>query len=99
MRDAWASHESWVYECLACATVWEEEFDINHTDDGHGGEAVVYERDGQRCTSPWTDHVCPSCRSQNVKVFASQWRHEQESEAGQPSHLELVFKLRKLHAY
>lgn len=100
MREAWSSHESWVYECLSCYTTWQEEYDARHTADGHGGEAVVYKHDGQCCTSPWCDHVCPNCESQNVKAFSAPWGRSLKAPAASRSDdLALVFRLRRLHAW
>ncbi|KAB2344061.1 hypothetical protein [Actinomadura rudentiformis] len=100
VRDAWSSHESWVYECLCCSTTWEEQFEARHTADGHGGEAVVYEHDGHRCTTPWTDHVCPNCESQNVKALPAPWAKRSDVPlAHRGDDLELVFRLRRLHAW
>ncbi|MFC5744026.1 hypothetical protein [Actinomadura rugatobispora] len=100
MRDAWSSHETWVFECVNCATTWEEEFDVRHCADGHGGEVELFEHDGQRCTTPWIDHVCPGCAGQNVKARPASWRRRTTAvRAPARDDLELVFRLRRLHAY
>ncbi|QXJ24340.1 hypothetical protein AGRA3207_005643 [Actinomadura graeca] len=100
MHDAWSSHEVWVYECEACGTTWNEKFKVRHYDDGHGGEATVYERGGQRCMTPWFDHVCPRCQSQNVKVFSTPLgRHTEVPVARDGSDIAMVFHLRRLHAW
>ncbi|WP_433333563.1 hypothetical protein [Spirillospora sp. CA-294931] len=100
MRDAWSSHEVWVYECLNCFATWQEEFDARHVADGHGGEAVVYEHDGHRCITPWCDHLCNVCGGQNVKVFsAPKAKRAVPPQAKRPDDLELVFKLRRLNAW
>lgn len=102
MRDSWSSHESWTYECLNCLTTWQEEYDARHVADGHGGEAVIYEHDGHRCTSPWCDHVCPRCGGQNVKALATPLAEAQDVAspvAGRSDDLAMVFRLRRLHAY
>ncbi|MBW8481650.1 hypothetical protein [Actinomadura parmotrematis] len=101
MRDAWSSHEVWVYECLCCAASWDEEFEVRHTADGHGGEGVVYEHAGHRCTVPWCDdHTCAACGSQNVKAFSAPWRRRATApEARRDSGLEMLFRLRRLHAW
>ncbi|MFI0351431.1 hypothetical protein [Actinomadura sp. 9N407] len=100
MHEAWSSHETWVYECQCCSTTWAERFEIRHSPDGHGGDAVVFRRDGQRCMSPWVDHVCPNCESQNVRASLAPWGwHAPVVPAPRPDDLELVFRLRRLHAY
>jgi hypothetical protein len=99
MRETWSSHETWVFECLNCMTTWEEEFDIRHGADGHGGETVVYEHDGHLCPTPWVDHPCPDCKSPNVKaVHAPPWaRHRQATPPTWPDDIELVNRLRRRH--
>ncbi|MBT2213832.1 MULTISPECIES: hypothetical protein [Actinomadura] len=100
MHDTWSDHEMWVYECLACMTSWDEQFEVRHYDDGHGGEAAVYERGGQRCTTPWTDHVCPNCQSQNIKVFSKPLGRQAEvPKARADGDVAMVFHLRRLHAW
>ncbi|GLW62033.1 hypothetical protein Arub01_02770 [Actinomadura rubrobrunea] len=100
MRDTWASRESWVYECLNCLTTWAEEFQVTHTADGHGGEVVAYSHEGYPCTTPWADHVCPNCRCQNVTTFpATRRRRQAEAHPQGADDLELVFRLRRLHAW
>ncbi|WP_153531867.1 hypothetical protein [Actinomadura macrotermitis] len=100
MRDAWSSHEVWVYECLHCDTTWDEEFDVRHASDGHGGEGVVYEHEGHRCMAPWCDHTCPTCGGQNVKSYAAPWRKRVSAQrAAADSGLDVVFRLRRLHAW
>ncbi|WP_067483498.1 hypothetical protein [Actinomadura hibisca] len=100
VRDAWSSHEIWIYECGCCGTSWDEEFDVRHTADGHGGEAVVYEHDGCRCMTPWLDHPCRECSSGNVKAFAAPWRRRAAvPPVAKEDALELVFRLRRLHAW
>ncbi|XVQ12499.1 hypothetical protein ACQP1W_08050 [Spirillospora sp. CA-255316] len=100
MREAWSSHEIWVYECLHCTMTWEEEFDVRHSADGHGGEVELFEQDGQRCITPWIDHVCPHCGGQNVKALPAPWgRQVTGVQAATADDLELVFRLRRLHAY
>ncbi|GAA4140807.1 hypothetical protein [Actinomadura keratinilytica] len=100
MHDTWSSHESWVYECLNCLTTWREEFEVVHTADGHGGEVVVYAHEGHPCTTPWLDHVCPRCRCQSVKTFpGARRRARAEPRTAARNDLEIVFRLRRLHAY
>ncbi|WP_344590265.1 hypothetical protein [Actinomadura vinacea] len=100
MHEAWSSHETWVYECQNCFTTWEEEYDVRHSADGHGGEVELFEKDGQRCMTPWVDHVCPTCAGQNVKTLPTPLgRHATATPSGNREDLELVFRLRRLHAY
>ncbi|MFD0685187.1 hypothetical protein [Actinomadura fibrosa] len=100
MHDAWSSSETWVYQCLCCATTWDEQFDVRHVGDGHGGEATVYEREGQRCMTPWTDRACPNCESQNVKAFSAPWgRKAVAKKVKTGGDVAMVFHLRRLHAW
>jgi hypothetical protein len=100
MYETWSSHETWVYECLCCFEIWEEEFDIRHSADGRGGEVVVFEHHGHRCPTPWVDHACPYCGSVNVKAVQAPWgRGEPAVRTRTRDDLELVFRLRRLHAY
>lgn len=101
MRDAWSSHEVWIYECLCCGATWDEEFDARHVADGHGGEAVAYVHDGHPCPTPWTDHPCRDCHSSNVKVFAAPWRRRGAVVPPQAreSALATLIHLRRIHAW
>lgn len=100
MREAVTSHERWVFECLSCLRMWAEEYDAQHLADGHGGEVVLYEHHGHRCPSPWADHTCPGCASPNIKAFPAPEAARRQGPSARPtSELELVFRLRRLHAY
>jgi hypothetical protein len=98
MHETWSSHETWVFECLCCEATWEEEFDIRHGAD-HGGDTIAYEHDGHLCPTPWVDHLCPECRSANVKALqAPPWaRVRRAPEQRRPDDLELVYRLRRRH--
>ncbi|REE96200.1 hypothetical protein [Thermomonospora umbrina] len=102
MRESWTNYEVWVYRCNRCTTTWREEYKARHVADGHGGEAVSYEHDGHQCTSPWCDHVCPKCQSQNVKASPTPWKQAANVPV-QAAHynedLALVLRLRRLNAY
>jgi hypothetical protein len=94
-------HENWVYECTGCLHVWQEAYAVQHAADGHGGDAVVYLRDGQRCLSPWVDHLCPGCGCRDIKAVPAPWATHADA-LPEPHHhpeLEMVFRLRRLHAY
>ncbi|WP_155884519.1 hypothetical protein [Actinomadura flavalba] len=98
MREAWSSHEIWLYECQYCANVWEEAFDVLHADGGHGHEAIVYRHDGHLCPTPWSTHECPECRSENV--FATPYRRRPSvPRSRRDSDLELLSRLRRLNAW
>ncbi|WP_157610109.1 hypothetical protein [Spirillospora albida] len=100
VQDVWSTHEAWVYECVHCEHIWNEQFEVRHSDDGHSHDGVAYERHGQRCMTPWSDHVCPRCGAQNVKAVAGAFgRHPIVPEARRGNELELVFRLRRLHAW
>jgi hypothetical protein len=94
-------HESWLYNCAHCMTVWQEDYEVRCNDDGHGHESVIYFRDGQRCVTPWVDHSCPTCKSCAVKSRPAPWSTKpvEVPSQRQTSHLDLVFHLRRLHAY
>lgn len=100
MRDTWSAHEIWLYQCLCCHSSWQREYDARHMDDGHGGEAVTYEHGGHRCTSPWCDHMCPNCQSQNVKASEVAWTKPSKVPAPRSSEdLAMLFRLRRMNAY
>ncbi len=100
MHEVWSSHEAWVYECLACMTTWEEQYETRHYADGHGGEAVVYEKEGQRCMTPWTDHACPNCQSQNIKVLSAPRGKPRVMPAARSGNdIAMVYHLRHIHAF
>ncbi|SFN91216.1 hypothetical protein SAMN04489713_103404 [Actinomadura madurae] len=98
--DAWTSHEVWGLECLSCATTWDEEFEVRHSGDGHGNEAVIYVRDGQPCTTPWMDRCCPKCGSENIKALSAvRGRQGEVPKARSSSDVAMVFHLRRMHAW
>jgi hypothetical protein len=100
VQEAWSSHEVWVFECLSCATSWDEEFEVRHSGDGHGNEAVIYERSGQPCTTPWMDRCCPTCGSQNIKALSAvRGRQSEIPKARTGSDVAMVFHLRRMHAW
>lgn len=100
VHEAWSSHETWVYACQVCRTTWDEEYEVLFSEDGHGGDVVVFERNGQRSTTPWSDHCCPRCMSENVRAYMAPWgEHEPMVPVQRRDDLELVFRLRRLHAY
>ncbi|MEW2355915.1 hypothetical protein [Spirillospora sp. NPDC029432] len=100
VHEPWSSHETWVYECQNCETTWDEEYEVRHCADGHGGDAVVFERYGQRSLTPWSDHACPGCASENVRAYLAPWgRRTPMVPVQRRDDLEIVFKLRRLHAY
>jgi hypothetical protein len=100
MRETLTVHERWMYECMTCLTVWQEDYSARHTADAHGGDAVVYLRNGQPSMSPWADHLCPSCECRQIKALPAPWtvRSEVPEQRHHPE-LKLVFRLRRLHAY
>jgi len=73
MHELMISRETWTYECLGCLLVWQKEYEVGRSEDGHGGEAVVYRYLGQRCISPWAELFCPSCGSYDVKILPTGW--------------------------
>jgi hypothetical protein len=100
MHDMWTAHEVWVYQCNRCLYTWDEEYDARHVDDGHGGEAVVYQHDGRPCMSPWCDRLCPRCGSQNVKTLATPLSRSVPAQAHRHAEdLAMLFHLRKMGAY
>ncbi|TDB96464.1 hypothetical protein [Actinomadura sp. 7K534] len=100
MRTTWTSHESWAFECLNCSAAWTEELEVRHCADGHGNEAVVYERGGQPCMTPWLDRCCTACQSQNVKALAARpVAHAEVPRARGGEDVAMVFHLRRMHAW
>ena len=101
MRESVTAQESWVYHCGHCLHVWHEDFEAHHTDDGHGGDAVSYYRQGERCLSPSCDRVCPNCGACSCRGRpAAATRPEPvPPPLVRPYDLELIFRMRKLHAY
>jgi hypothetical protein len=99
MHESMISRETWKYECLGCVHEWEEEFEVGRSSDGHGGETVVYSRKGHRCTSPWTELFCPSCGGYDVKTLPTGWAAALPLQRHRYAELEMVFRLRRLHAY
>ncbi|MGP4026687.1 hypothetical protein [Actinomadura sp. 3N407] len=100
VREAWSSHETWAFECLNCSTTWDEELEVRHCGDGHGHEAVIYERGGHPCMTPWMDRCCPTCQSQNVKALSVMPRKRDEvPKARSGDDVAMVFHLRRLHAW
>jgi hypothetical protein len=100
MREPVIALEIWRYECLCCLHEWEETFEVWYVANGHGGDAVGYRHDGQFSTSPWTELMCPVCHGCSVKTFpaATVVRHP-VSPPRRADHLDMLLRLRRLHAY
>ena len=99
MHESMISRETWKYECLGCLYEWEEEFEVGRSSDGHGGDVVVYSRMGQRCISPWAELCCPRCGGYDVKTLPTGWAEVAVLPRQRQSELEMIFRLRRLHAY
>jgi hypothetical protein len=99
MHESMISRETWKYECLACLHEWQEDYEVGRSSDGHGGAVVVYRHLGHRCTSPWTEPVCPSCGGYDVKPLPTGWRVVAPIPRRRDTELEMIFRLRRLHAY
>jgi hypothetical protein len=99
MHESMISHETWKYECLGCLHEWQKEFEVGRSSDGHGGEAVVYHHLSQRCTCPWAEPVCPSCGGYDVKILPTGWNVVAPIPRQRHTELEMIFRLRRLHAY
>jgi hypothetical protein len=99
MHESMISREMWTYECLACEHEWSEDFEVCCCADAHGGEVVYYRRKGHRCTSPWTEPFCPSCGSYDVKILPPGRPRSQAVPPQRHAELEMLFRLRRLHAY
>lgn len=98
--DTWWSHETWAFECLNCANTWTEELEVRHGRDGHGNEAVIYERRGQPCMTPWLDRSCPACQGQNVKALsAPAGKPVEVPKARSAEDVAMVFHLRRIRAW
>ena len=100
MQEAWSSHEVWVFECVNCMTTWDEDLEAHHHGDGHGNESVIYRRDGQPCTTPWVDRICPKCHSRSVKALSAMHGRQGEVPAVRSGgDVAMVFHLRRMHAW
>lgn len=100
MREPVVSREVWRYECLSCLYEWQESYEVWHVADGHGGDAVGYHHDGQSSTSPWTELMCPTCHGCSVKTFpATTIVRRPVPQARRVDDLDMLFRLRRLHAY
>src|SRR5262249_17509191 len=100
LRDTVTAQESWVYNCVRCLTVWQEDYEVHHTDDGHGGDAVTYFKGGGRCLAPVSGHTRANCGRGAVRSRPAPWaKPESVRPAPRRNDLELVFRLRRLHAY
>lgn len=93
--------ESWVYHCGHCQHVWREDFEVHHTDDGHGGDAASYYRGGERSIAPTADRVCGNCGCYSINARPSPRlrREPLMPPPVKPYDLELIFRMRRLHAY
>jgi hypothetical protein len=99
MHESMVSNETWTYECLSCLHEWRLEFEVGRFADGHGGEVVVYSHGGHRCTSPWAELYCPSCGCYDVKILPTGWAEVPPIPRQRYAELEMIFRLRRLHAY
>src|SRR5690349_20521311 len=99
MHESMVSHETWTYECLTCLHEWQEEFEVGRCADGHGGDAVTYRRMGHRCVCPWAELFCPSCGGYDVKILPAGWVRVAPLPRQRRGELEMIFHLRRLHAY
>jgi hypothetical protein len=100
MREPLIALEVWRYECRSCLHEWQESFEVWYVPDGHGGDAVGYRHDGQSSTSPWTELMCPACHCCMVQTFpATMVKRRPVPRPPRPDDLEMIFRLRRLHAY
>ncbi|MEU5881099.1 hypothetical protein [Spirillospora sp. NPDC047279] len=68
-REIHVITERWYFYCLDCLQPYETTYEAQHADDGHGGDAVAWRRDGMAIQPPWIDPTCPGCRGLHVKVL------------------------------
>lgn len=99
MYESMVSLETWSYGCSSCLHEWQVVFEVGRCPDGHGGEVIVHSRSGQRCTSPWAELYCPSCGGWEVKILPTGWTHVARLPRQRHAELEMLFHLRRLHAY
>jgi hypothetical protein len=101
MREPLIALEVWRYECLSCLHEWQESYEVWYVPDGHGGDAVGYRHDGQCSTSPWTELMCPVCHGCAVQTFPSRTTVVRRPlpRPQRVDDLDLLFRLRRLHAY
>ncbi|MFV0129473.1 hypothetical protein ACLGI4_17475 [Streptomyces sp. HMX112] len=65
------AHEAYAFACMRCGYGWEQEYDIEHHTDAHGGRLVVYRSDGHRVPSPLSAPTCPNCESHRLRIMRS----------------------------
>ncbi|MCW2944483.1 MAG: hypothetical protein JWR24_1200 [Actinoallomurus sp.] len=99
MHESMVTRETWTYECLSCLHEWQEDYGVARFSDGHGGEVIVYSRMGHRCTSPWAELFCPACGGYDVKILPAGWTQVPPLPRQRYAELEMLFHLRRLHAY
>jgi hypothetical protein len=54
---------------------------------------------GQRCISPWAELFCPACGGYDVKILPTGWTTPSPIPRQRYAELEMIFRLRRLHAY
>lgn len=99
MRDSMVSTETWNYECSTCLHQWNDEYEVWQGSDGHGGAVVGYLRNGHRCTSPWSELVCPACGGYEAKILPTHRDRRPTVPRQRGTELEMLFRLRRLHCY
>ena len=53
MREIQTISEIWEFFCLRCLRTWQDLYEARHSDDGHGGDTVVWRRGGLPSPPPW----------------------------------------------
>ena len=74
MREIQTISEIWEFFCLRCLRTWQDLYEACRSDDGHGGDTVVWRRGGLPSPPPWSDLSCPHCHNIYVKPLPSRNR-------------------------
>ena len=71
VREGISTRETWPFECLHCARVWEEEYVVHRGRHEDGDDVVVWTRDGAAVQPPWSGMTCPGCGCGTVTTFST----------------------------
>ncbi|WP_433240042.1 hypothetical protein ACQPYK_33760 [Streptosporangium sp. CA-135522] len=84
MHEEFSTREIWPLECLHCRHVWQEEYLVRRSTDGHGHDVVLWTRSGILVQPPWSGLSCPGCGDSSVKAFPAGDRSHRGVATGAP---------------